>query len=43
MGITEGNKTIKMIGENCPVGDFVVVKITNALPWGLEGKLNEKR
>ncbi len=39
MGKTEGNKTIKIIGANCRIGDFVMVKITNALPWGLEGKL----
>ena len=40
MGVTEGNKTIKIIGANCPIGDFVIVKITNALPWGLEGTTN---
>jgi len=37
-GKTRTNKTIK-IPNSSPIGKFVKVKISNALPWGLKGNL----
>jgi len=38
IGKTETNKTVKINSKKDLSGQFIKVKITNALPWGLKGK-----
>ena len=38
-GKTKNYKTVKFKGPDTLIGKFVKIKITNALPWGLKGKL----
>jgi tRNA-2-methylthio-N6-dimethylallyladenosine synthase len=38
IGKTRSYKTIKFKGSKSSIGKFIKLKITNALPWGLEGK-----
>ncbi len=39
IGKTRGFKTVKFKGLNFLVGNFVKIKIINALPWGLKGEI----
>jgi len=41
-GKTRNHKTIKFIGPKNLIGQFVKIKITDALPWGLKGNLIKK-
>ncbi len=40
-GKTRTHKTVKIESKKKPLGQFVKVKITDALPWGLKGKIRE--
>jgi tRNA-2-methylthio-N6-dimethylallyladenosine synthase len=42
IGKSRHHKTVKFEGEKDLVGNFVLVKIEKAFPWGLKGKLIEK-
>jgi tRNA-2-methylthio-N6-dimethylallyladenosine synthase len=42
IGKSRHHKTVKYEGEKDLVGNFVLVKIEKAFPWGLKGKLIEK-
>ncbi len=39
VGKTRAYKTIKFKGSENLIGQFVKVKVTNAIPWGLRGEL----
>jgi tRNA-2-methylthio-N6-dimethylallyladenosine synthase len=39
IGKTRHYKTVKFEGEKNLIGNFVKVKILDALPWGLKGKI----
>jgi len=41
IGKTRHHKTVKFEGEKELIGNFVLVKIEKAFPWGLKGKLIE--
>ena len=41
-GKTRNHKTIKFIGPKNLIGQFVKIKVTDALPWGLKGNLIKK-
>jgi len=42
IGKTRHHKTVKFEGKKDLIGNFVLVKIEKAFPWGLKGKLIEK-
>jgi len=40
LGKTRQYKTVKFKGDPALIGSFLRIKITKALPWGLEGEIN---
>jgi tRNA-2-methylthio-N6-dimethylallyladenosine synthase len=42
IGKTRHHKTVKFEGKEDLIGNFVLVKVEKAFPWGLKGKLIEK-